>query len=128
MIVQSRLSPYSSRLRQLHGVFVAPVQLWMGLFYNRCFAPGDVSPSEANSTSPFFYGPRPTLCVIDSAYGRQCPPGTVCREKIDDCMSAPDLFFDPSSISLTVHLRGHVMRSCDRAIRLESFVRCDQLQ
>eukprot|EP01052_Picozoa_sp_SAG31_P015387 SAG31_NODE_987_length_10544_cov_56.002106_1_plen_2161_part_00 len=54
------------------------VHLWMGLFYNRCFAPDDTSPSEENSTSPFFYSSRPTLCSVGQ-FGRHCPAGTECR-------------------------------------------------
>ena len=60
----------------IFGLF--SVQLWMGLFYNRCFAPGDLTPSENNPSSSFYYAPRLTLCTVDGP-GRRCPLGTECK-------------------------------------------------
>jgi hypothetical protein len=54
------------------------VQLWMGLFYYRCFAEGDTTPSEENAAGEFYYAPRKTLCSDEGA-GRACAAGMECR-------------------------------------------------
>jgi hypothetical protein len=81
---------FPARAVMLFVVFgLVAVQLWMGEFYNRCFAPGDCiytdvidmgrpyskvcsgTPTEENGNSEFYYGPRATLCSNGS--GRACP-------------------------------------------------------